>query len=96
MEFTFDNYYTDAEGNEHSATVLYDYSPAEYGFPAMIELCEVSECGCNVIEHLTTDEYHRLELRAWDDYHARGEREEAAREDAAEARAEMMREERHG
>ena len=96
MSYSFDSYYTDRFGSEHEVRVDYSYSRAEYGFPATLELeaAWFEDEGC-VLDQLTPDEYHGLEMRAWDDYHERGEREAAMREDSAEARAEMMREARY-
>ena len=96
MSYSFDSYYTDRFGNEHEVLVHYSYSPAEYGFPATLELeaAWFEDEGC-VLDTLTPDEYHGLEMRAWDDYAERGERRQAMLEDAAEARAEMMREARY-
>ena len=95
MSYSFDSYYTDRFGNEHEVRVDYSYSRAEYGFPATLELEAAMQGDDCVLDQLTPDEYHGLEMRAWDDYAERGERRQAMLDDAAEARAEMMQEARY-
>ena len=96
-DYQFDTSYDDADGYEHDVRVLYEYSPAEYGFPAQVEVVGAYyEDQGDIMDDMPIEAQQRLHDEAWEHYAYLGEKMAALREDAAEARAEMMREERHG
>ena len=95
MNFTFSTYYTDSNDVEHDIKVSYDYSPTEYNWPATIDVCEaINSDGVCVLDSLSKRKRSDIKEKCWEDYEERCGREQAMREDDAEARAEFMRENR--
>ncbi len=94
-DFQFDTSYEDAEGYEHDIRVLYEYSPAEYNWPATKDIVGAYyEDAGDILDDIPDAAQKRLQDEAREHYSYLCERMQAMREDAAEARAEAQREAR--